>query len=410
MRILNITHQLPYPPITGAPLRSFNLLKRVSAEHEVWLVTFINDTTRIEDVSRLKELCADVLLEPSQKLGALARPLELVRFGLRGIPLDLRLYHSDSLSKKINLLASQVDFDIVQIEHSFMARYLESLPTQARAKTTLMLHDVNYLKFDRISRIERRLARKLRLWVYARMMRRWEPEYAQHFDRVFTVSESDKQILTRARPRLAIEVIPNGIDVHEFAQSPITNSTPSLIFVGNMNYPPNVDAISSFCHDSLPIVRQHFPDVELWVVGVNPAAEVRSLSSDVIHVTGKVDDVRPYYRRATVSVVPLRAGGGTRLKILESMAVGRPVVSTAIGCEGLSVRDGEHLLVADDPAEFARRTISLLSDASLRRRITANARALAVARYSWGSIAGKLCRCYEELRLEKSEPFRSHVS
>jgi glycosyltransferase involved in cell wall biosynthesis len=285
----------------------------------------------------------------------------------------------------------------VQVEHSFMARYVESLPLGHRSKTVLMLHDVTYLKYERMSRLEGRLARKLRLWVYSRMMRGWEPRYAQRFDRCITVSESDRDILRKSSPLLVVDVIPNGIDIHEYRQLPMTDKSPSLIFVGNMDYLPNVDAVTAFCHRSLPIIREQFSNVELWIVGVNPAKEVLDLRSRSIHVTGQVSDVRPFYCRATASVVPLRAGGGTRLKILESMALGRPVVSTSIGCEGLDVTDGVHLLIGDDMKEIALKTIKVLADRSLQKRLADKARELAVARYGWDSIAQRLCDTYEQL-------------
>jgi len=135
----------------------------------------------------------------------------------------------------------------------------------------------------------------------------------------------------------------------------------------------------------------------MWIVGINPSTEVRDLDGNGIHVTGRVEDVRPYYRRSTVCVVPLRAGGGTRLKILEAMALGRPVVSTSIGCEGLDVVDGEHLFIADRPEEFADRTIRLLTDEALRRSITSRARAMVVSRYDWDIIAKQLMQVYTDV-------------
>jgi glycosyltransferase involved in cell wall biosynthesis len=165
-----------------------------------------------------------------------------------------------------------------------------------------------------------------------------------------------------------------------------------------MGYEPNDDAAQYFCRDILPVIRRTVPAVELWIVGRDPSSAVRALASDTVHVTGRVDDVVPYYQRSAVAIVPLRAGGGTRLKILEAMALGRPVVTTSIGCEGLDVRDNDHVVTADTAESFAARTVQLLNSAELRQAIAARARELVVTQYDWDAIAGQLLRLYEEVR------------
>ena len=178
---------------------------------------------------------------------------------------------------------------------------------------------------------------------------------------------------------------------------PRPEGPPSLIFIGNMGYRPNEDAILYFCKEILPIVRQRLPDVELWIVGTNPPPSVQALAGPGVHVTGRVPDVREFYERCTVSIVPLRSGSGTRLKILEAMALGRPVVSTSIGCEGLEVVDRRHLMVADAPAGFAQRTIELLENEETRSLMVDDARELAVKRYDWDVIAGDLAEHLQSL-------------
>jgi glycosyltransferase involved in cell wall biosynthesis len=211
------------------------------------------------------------------------------------------------------------------------------------------------------------------------------------------MSETDRQVLLAANPRLRVEVAPNGVDTHAFRPLPAPEGPPALVFVGNMSYPPCVDAMVWFCSEILPLIRAQRPGVEMWIVGINPAPEVRRLEGDGVHVTGRVPDVTPYYERSGVSVVPIRAGGGTRLKILEAMALGRPVVSTTIGAEGLDIMDGNHVLLADDPRQFAEKTLQLLSDAELYRRLAADGRALAVNRYDWDVIARDLLRVFSDV-------------
>jgi glycosyltransferase involved in cell wall biosynthesis len=234
----------------------------------------------------------------------------------------------------------------------------------------------------------------------------WEPRYAERFDRCTTVSEVDQRLLMNANPRLHVDVIPNGVDIEKYQPlpSPRENVSASLMFIGNMGYPPCADAALYFCSEIFPLIRQAINAAELWIVGRDPGTEVLQLNSGNIHVTGRVDDVVSYYRQSPICVVPLRAGGGTRLKILEAMALGRPVVSTTIGCEGLNVIDGEHLLIADTPEQFAEKTVLLLSDRQLYQHISANGRQLVETCYSWDKIAERLMEVYTEMVAEPDVP------
>jgi glycosyltransferase involved in cell wall biosynthesis len=164
-----------------------------------------------------------------------------------------------------------------------------------------------------------------------------------------------------------------------------------------MCYSACIDAVLFFCKEILPLVRERVGKVEMWVVGRDPVPEIRALDGDGIHVTGQVEGIQPYYQRCTAVVVPLRAGGGTRLKILEAMALGRPVVSTSIGCEGLDVAPEKHLLVADDPEDFADATARLILDCGLNQRIVSEARQLVVDHYNWDAIASDLMHFYAEM-------------
>jgi len=392
-----IANHLPYPPFSGTPLRNYNLLKRISRENEVWLATFVQSQEEYDNVKHLLEFCQGIETAEVQPEGALSRPAEAFRYLLAGRPLELRHYYSEELVHKINYLVSKINFDVVEIIDSYMGLYLETLPTRMHAKTVLTFIDIVFSKCDRISRLEPKPGRRMRIWLYSRMMRRWEPIYAERFGRCVAVSESDRRLLLSKNPRLQIEVVPNGVDADKYQLLPYTNSSPALIFVGNMEYRPNIDAMSHFCQDIFPSIRAEIVGLEMWIVGINPPPEVQLLDCNSVHVTGRVNDVRPFYSRSTVCVIPLRAGGGTRLKILEAMALGRPVVSTSIGCEGLDVMDGKHLFIADNPKAFIEKTLRLLTDEGLRQSITAQARELVVSRYDWEVIARRLIQVYSEL-------------
>ena len=209
------------------------------------------------------------------------------------------------------------------------------------------------------------------------------------------MSEADRQLLLSANSRLRVEVSPNGVDTNRYRPLPEEGETAEMLFIGNMGYQPNVDAAVYFCREVLPFIRREVPDARLWVVGIGPGTSVRRLEGNGVFVTGGVPDVVPYYKRSKVCVVPVRAGSGTRLKILEAMALGRPVVSTSMGCEGLEVVGGDHVLIADDHEVFAEQTVKLLRHRELRARIVAKARELVVASYDWDVIAEKLMNDFD---------------
>ena len=278
-----------------------------------------------------------------------------------------------------------------------MALYRENIDLNAHCKSVLTFHNVAFDQSQRISRIEGNLISSLRTWIFARQLFKWEPAYAEKFDQCLVVSEAERKALLGRNPRLKVEVIPNGTDTKKYQRLEVNQDPPALLFIGSMSYAPCIDGAVYFCNQILPYIRKIFQDIRLWIVGASPTSDVVRLADKNIFVTGYVEDVLPYYQRSTLSIVPLRAGGGTRLKILEAMALGRPVVSTTIGCEGLDVVDGKHLLIADEPDKFAEQTIRLLTDKALYNRIVEQARELVVRRYDWDVIAEQSLKAYSKI-------------
>ena len=399
MRILWIADYLPYPLVSGDRIRIYNLLRRVASRHELSLAAFLEKPEDAEGIHHLQEFCARVETVNFQQRSHLAKAAGMLRFALEGKPPELKLLYSEELVSKIRQLVSTMDFDIVQIEHSRMGLYLETLPRKSDYKSILMFHNITSQQYGRVSQVEQSWGRKLRSWVNSVTMGYWEPRYAENFDRCITVSEADRQLLLKANPRLQVDVISNGVDIEKYQPLPLPqeNTSPSLLFIGNMGYPPCVDAALYFCREIFPSIRRRIAAAELWIVGRDPRPEVLQLNGDGVHVTGQVEDVIPYYRQSTVCVVPLRAGGGTRLKILEAMALGRPVVSTTIGCEGLDVVDGQHLLIADNTDQFTEKTERLLTDRQLYKSISDNGRRLVEATYGWDKIADRLMEVYTKM-------------
>jgi len=342
MKILWITFGVPYPPDSGVRQRDFHLIREVSRDARIFLFCLVPQRGAT-DPGRLREFCDCVETWP------MPRGLPPLRLLLRITAGAWRNFFPQAAARIAEIVRAEKP-DVVQIEHSLLAAYRDPLPTNGR--TVLSLHNLASEQYRRFARMESalpaRAAYRLKSW----LMWRAETHYLPEFDRCLTVSRTDQEHLARLLPAARTAVVENGVDCA--ALRPLAPGGASLLLAGTMNYPPNADAAVFFCRSILPLIRSRIPDAGLLIAGHAPPLKVQRLARDPgVTVTGYVEDMLPCYAQTSVSVVPLRAGGGTRLKILESMALGRPVVSTTIGCEGLEVEHDQHLLIADGPEEFA---------------------------------------------------------
>lgn len=394
VRILDITNHIPVPTHGGASMYTVNLLRRIAADHEVWHVAYTTTLEQMAGADQMRSFCREVIPVPTSLSKPMDQPFDLFRFLAAGMPPELRLLYSREFANHIKRLVQTVEFDIVQIEHGGMGPYLDLIPREMWPRAIWMLHDIDWLKYSRIAQLETKRSRRLRLQVHSTMMRRWQPRHAMRFGCCTTISEKDRRLMVEANPQLHVDTVPAGVDTEKLPLLPPPDGKSTCVFVGNMNYLPNCDAVLYLCQQILPIIRQSIPDIEVWIVGTDPRPEVKALAGTGIYVTGAVEDVQPYYERSTVCVLPLRAGSGARLKVLEAMALGRPIVSTSIGCEGQELINGMHIMIADTPGEFARQTIELLCNEALRRHIIRHARELVVKNYSWDVSARRLTETY----------------
>jgi polysaccharide biosynthesis protein PslH len=394
VRILFVTDELPYPAISGNLLRTYNLCQRLAREHEVWLAAPLNNREEEQGVLHMQGFCHEVVTALRIRKSPFQHLPGLLRYLWEGKPLEFKFEYCQELVDKIRQVMKTVQFDVVHIEPSYMGLYVEAIPPEARCKKFLTFHNIESSLFRQLSQVSRKPGQKIRTLLHSLMLRRWEARYLARYDGCITVSEIDRRLLLAIAPHLPVYVSPNGFDIQKYQPLPLKDALPRLMFVGTMNYGACVDAMLFFCGEVLPQIRQVVNDIEMWIVGRDPTPAVQALEGNGVHITGWVDDVIPYYIQSTVCVVPLRAGGGTRLKILEAMALGRPVVSTAKGCEGLDVVDGEHLFIAETPEEFATKTVRLLTDPVLRQRMVKNARALVEDVYNWDAIVEQLLHIY----------------
>ena len=396
--VLWLTYGLPWPLDRGGAIRYYNLIRQVSARYRVLLFAVLESADEARHVPKLAPLCERVEWAVMRAGSATERARDLLGHLWRGRPLATWRYCSRSLETRLHDLVSTGAVHILQIEHSFLAPFRDAVPDGSPCRTILSFHNFGEAQYRSMLRMHSGAVAKLGLLVRAFLMRGWEARHAAHFDRALVVSELDAQHLRVAAAGAAVSLIPNGVDTAALRPLPEAAAGKRLIFVGHLRYPPNVDAVRFLAHHILPALRARIPDARLTVVGDGAPGVLREFSGrNDIDLVGRVLSPIPYYEDAHVAVVPLRAGGGTRLKILEAMALGRPVVSTPLGCEGLAVEDGKHLLIADDAEGFAAAVARLLTDRALATRLILVARALVERDYDWTAIAERLLSVYDEL-------------
>jgi len=398
MRMLMLTPQLPYPPQQGTSLRNYHLLRYLAARHRVSLLSFAGPETLPEHVAHLQGFCHAVrtVATPTRSL---ARRLWTLASSSRP-DMAWRLYSPEYARALADWLAAE-PFDILQVEGIEMAPYLWGLqPPQPFV--VFDDHNAEHVLQKRAFLTDLRHLRRWPAAAYSlvqwRRLRRFERAVCRRCDGLVAVSQADAEALAALDPRLRPLVVPNGVDLEayrpDFPPQPGL-AHPSLAFTGKMDFRPNIDAVLWFARQVLPRLWQEVPEAHLYVVGQSPSPRLDPLRAEPrITITGRVDDVRPYIAAADLYVVPLRVGGGTRLKVLEAMAMGKALVSTSLGVEGLEVANGRHALLADTPEAFAHQVAALLADAGRRRALGQAARAFVEQGYGWEKIGPRLEEAY----------------
>jgi len=397
MNVLWLTLGAPYPPDTGVRIRDYNLIRQVAQRHSVTLISLLYSRDEIASLENLRRYCAEVdyvFMRP-RSFGENAS--QFLLHLTSGRPPATYPFYYPEVTQKIRSVSKRNKPDIVQIEHSFLAPYITAIPQNA-CRTVLSLHNIGSRQYGSMRRMKTGFVNKCVWWLKWLSMLGWETAWAGRFDQVISVSAADRDLLLKSNPNLRVAVVPNGCDTRALQPLPESAAGNKLLYIGTFGYPPNVDAVLHFTDCILPLIRQQIRDVRLVVVGHRPPEAIRRLAErGEIILAPPTADVLPYYREARICVVPLRAGGGTRIKILEAMALGRPVVSTRAGCEGLDVKSDEQLMIADTPAEFAQNVVQLLSDSWTRGRLVAMARSFVESRHDWSAIGSGVLHLYEQL-------------
>lgn len=406
MRILFVTPFLPSPPRFGGQRRLDGLMRSLAKNHEVSVLSFTaTDEFRQMSLEATRAYCKDVEVFPDLEFVS-RRDKRLLQ--ARSL-LSTHSFEHLLVARRVEFLArlqQLIDsqrFDIVQVEFVQMAALQPRLAPGRRYRTVLDEHNIEYDIVKRTAEAATSPGRRLYSAVDWRKLKREEVSAWRRFDGVSLTSERDAGLLSALEPATKLAVVPNGVDIELFRPAEREPDADSLLFFGAMNYYPNQDGLRYFVEQIFPLILAKRPRTKLWVVGPAPDS-VKRLQSDNIEVTGFVDAVEPYIDAATAVIVPLRLGGGTRLKIVEAMSKAKPIISTAVGAEGIDVVAGQSALLADDPRGFADHVESVLADSSLARRLGAAARKLAEDRYSWPALVATLERFYDELLSAPTKP------
>lgn len=392
MHVLVLTQVLPYPPDSGPKVKTWNVLKYLAARHEVTLVSFVRGD-QSADVARLERVCRAVYTVPMER-GAVPDGLAMVRSFFTRQPWMMIRDDRCAMRRLVDRLAAEQYFHVAHADQLNMAQYAQRV---TGAFKVLDAHNALWLLYKRLWRTMSAGPRKWLLGRDWRLLKTYEGRLVREFDAVTAVIQNDKAALQEAAGEAVdIRVIPITVDTDEVAPVTRQPGASHILHIGTMYWPPNIDAVNWFVREVYPLIRQRRPDVQFDVVGSRPPDDLRVLNEAGlgINVTGYVEDPTPYRQQAAAMVVPLLAGGGMRVKILNALAEGIPVVSTTLGCEGIQVTPGRDILVGDTPEEFAAQVLRVLNDPALGGRLSANGRRLMEERYDYRTACWPLDDVY----------------
>jgi glycosyltransferase involved in cell wall biosynthesis len=391
MKILWVKSDFLHPTTKGGHIRTLETLRRLHLRHEIHYVA-LDLAEQPGGVERSGEYCTKAYPIPhsAPARGSIRFGMQLAASLFSPLPLAVSRYRSEGMRRQIETLVRAEEFDSIVCDFLFPA---PNLPDPGAA--VLFQHNVEALIWKRqLENADSLLHRFYFRGQYDRMLG-YEGEICRAAKNVIAVSATDAHSLRSLYGVSRVAAVPTGVDLDYFAPPARSTPTADLVFAGSMDWIPNIDGVQWFVEEVLPLIRKRRPDCSLLIAGRRPAPVIERLAErdSRIRVTGTVPDIRPYLWESAVSIVPLRIGGGTRLKIYEAMAAKIPVVSTSVGAEGLDIRNGEDIHIADSPAEFAERCLALLDDPAARARMADIAFSIVASRYSWEIVSRK----FEEL-------------
>ncbi len=408
MKILFLTQIVPFPPDAGPKVKTWHVLRALIEQgHCVTLVSFVRPE-EAQHTSVLKELCEAFYVIPIRR-SRLSDVGYMIRSYLTHRPFLVERDDLHSMQELVNKLVREGDFDFLHADQLTMVQFAVRGASASLGKRPKVIMDAHNAVWTIVERMEgnARWFLKPILGVEAKRVKHYEGALLQTVDHVLAVTETDRVCLEEAMRSLKVNkksqaapitVIPIAVDTHQLQPIHRKPGSKNIVTLGTLHYPPNADGIRWFINDVFPLIRRRVPDATLTIIGKNPPQDFLDLATrqpEVIKVTGYAPELPPHLRGSGLMVVPVRAGGGMRVRILEAFAYAMPVITTTIGLEGIDAIPGEDVLVADTPAEFANRAVELLENVPLQEELSVNGRRLAEAKYDWQVVLSAMNPIYE---------------
>jgi len=388
-----LTPYLPYPLLSGGQIRTYNLLKNLSKDHEITLFALIKDEKERQYIKDLEPIVSKIeVFKRTQNPWAL-RNILLAGFSLypflvtRNLPFRMMSAIKDEL---------KYDYDLIHAETFYM------MPNIPKTKIPVLLVEqtIEHLGYEFYAKNSPHWFLKPLLYIDIAKIRYWERFFWRKADRLVTMSPEDRQVIqAELGESRRIDVVANGVDSKRFSQkSKRLPESPTILFVGTFKWLPNIDAVRYLVTEIWPGIKEKVSDARLWIVGHSPTDEVKKLGRQTdVKVSANVADIRDAYSQAHILLAPIRSGKGTRYKIIEAMATNTPVVTTSLGAEGLKIEPGKHLLVGDTAESLIKQTVKLLDNSKLQSKLAAAAKSVVEKNYNWESISKDLDKLYREL-------------
>lgn len=389
MRILWLKTELLHPVDKGGKIRTYQMLRELKRVHHVTYLTLDDGSASGDAEARAEEYCHELVRVPHRTRAKFSAGFygELAANLVSPLPYFMKKYKSAEMRREIARLVATNEFDVLVCD--FLQPSV-NVPPRLPIATVLFQHNVEAMIWKRHYEVQANPLKKTYLYGQWLKSDAYERAACRRFDHVIAVSEEDRETMRRAYHLQSVSDVPTGVDTEFFRPQGREPRDPhNLVFTGSMDWLPNEDAIQFFTKEIMPRIRERVPGATLTVVGRNPYASLVELGKrdPSIIVTGRVEDVRPYMERAAAYVVPIRIGGGTRLKIYEAMAMEKPIISTTIGAEGLPVADGRELLLADTAEDFASAVVGVLTDEAQARSLGEQAAIAVREKFSWDKVS-----------------------
>jgi len=389
MKILWVKQGMLLPVNTGGKIRTYNILRHLALRNDVTLISFYGGKqTRAYESDLRKHFPNSIVIwtgEPEASDGMVKQVVHYIARARSSVPYAISKVTAREVQRIVKRKLDSHECDVAVCD--FLAPSL-NFPKQLNTPTVLFQHNVEASIWQRQAECEKNWLKKSVFTMEAAKMRRYESAAIKRFHHVIAVSDVDRKLMTGVHPQ-NITVVPTGVDLQQFRAA--ENSLAlghEVMFLGSMDWKANIDAVTYFCEKIWPQVLANIPDAKFRIVGRNPHPSVKKMACDSVEVTGTVPSIIEYLESVAVVVVPLRIGGGTRLKIYEAMAMGKAIVSTPIGAEGLDVHDGQDIILSEEPEDFSRQIIRLLNDKAARERL-GRAAMQTSSKYDWSIIADR---------------------